>query len=69
LHCYDVKTFQTPNPDKFAEQWRRGLKVSPPMEFVAGWDEWVTQRFIPGERGPGAMAGKPRKPGDTYFVD
>ncbi len=53
----------------FAEQWRRALEVNPPMVFVTGWNEWIAQRFIRGERGPGAMAGKPLKPGDTFFVD
>jgi hypothetical protein len=53
----------------FAEQWRRALEVNPPMVFVTGWNEWIAQRFIRGEHGPVAMAGKPLKPDDTFFVD
>lgn len=58
----------------FDEQWKRGLKVNPGVIFVAGWNEWIAQRFInradPSARTKAAnFLGKPLKPGQTFFVD
>ncbi|HPA20217.1 MAG TPA: hypothetical protein PLU30_20880 [Verrucomicrobiae bacterium] len=54
----------------FEEQWARAHEVDPPFVFITGWNEWVAQRFVKGEKGgPGQMLGKPLKPGDTFFVD
>ncbi len=51
----------------FTEQWKRALEVDPEFVFVTGWNEWVAMRFN-GE-GPKEFVGKPRKKGDTFFVD
>ena len=54
----------------FDEQFERALQVDPRVVFITGWNEWVAQRFIKPEKGgPGIIAGKPLKPGDSYFVD
>lgn len=51
----------------FAEQWKRALEVDPEFVFVTSWNEWIAMRFN-GE-GKKEFAGKPRKKGDTYFID
>lgn len=54
---------------QFGQQWRRALQIDPQFIFVTGWNEWVAQRFIRGDAGPGQIAGKPLRKGDTFFVD
>jgi hypothetical protein len=49
----------------FAEQWRRALEVNPDFIFVTGWNEWIAQRFVRGDKGPVTMVGKPLKSGET----
>ncbi len=54
----------------FAEQWRRVAEVDPQVVFITGWNEWVAQRFTrPEQGGPAMMAGRPLRPGDSFFVD
>ncbi len=75
----------TPDTDKglfFQEQWDRALEVDPEFVFVTGWNEWSAGQQVMGDDisanlqkwsfYPGAhlgKAGKPIKPGDTYFID
>jgi len=75
----------TPYTDQglhFQEQWDWALKVDPEFVFVTGWNEWSAGKQVMGEDiipnllkwnfYPGAhlgRAGKPLKPGDTYFID
>lgn len=75
----------TPYTDQglfFQEQWNRALEVGPEFVFVTGWNEWSAGRQVMGNDVskelqkwkfyPGAhlgMAGRPLKPGDSYFVD
>src|SRR5690606_20444192 len=51
----------------FAEQWKRALEVDPEFVFVTGWNEWIAMRF--NGSGPKEFIGKPRKAGETFFVD
>ncbi len=51
----------------FAEQWDRALAVDPSVVFVAGWNEWMAQRFIAPATAP--FAGGTLSAGDSYFVD
>jgi len=66
----------------FQEQWNRALEVDPKFVFVTGWNEWSADRQIMGKNVskelqkwkfyPGAQlgkAGKPIKPGESYFID
>lgn len=53
----------------FEEQWQRALQVNPQMVFVAGWNEWIAQRFVSGQDGSTQFLGKPIQPGQTYFID
>jgi hypothetical protein len=54
----------------FTEQWRHALEVDPEFVLVTGWNEWIAQRFIASKDDPvKELAGKPLRPGDTYFVD
>lgn len=75
----------TPYTDKglhFQEQWNHAIEVDPEFIFVTGWNEWsagkqvMQEPIIPNllkwDFYPGAhlgRAGKPLKPGDTYFID
>jgi hypothetical protein len=51
----------------FAEQWERALAVDPQVVFVAGWNEWMAQRFIAPATAP--FAGGTMAAGDSYFTD
>ncbi len=51
----------------FAEQWDRALSVDPRVVFVAGWNEWMANRFIAPATMP--FAGGTISRGDSYFVD
>ena len=66
----------------FQEQWNRALNVGPKFVFVTGWNEWSAGRQVMGKDVskellkwkfyPGAhlgKAGKPIKPGESYFID
>jgi hypothetical protein len=54
----------------FQEQWNHALEIDPEIVFLTGWNEWVAQRFIKEEgKGPGRLAGRTLKTGDSYFVD
>jgi hypothetical protein len=54
----------------FQQQWERALEADPEFIFITGWNEWAAQRFLKEEGQPPAeMAGRPLRPGDTYFVD
>lgn len=51
----------------FAEQWKRALEVDPEFVFITSWNEWIAMRF--NGNGPKEFIGKPRKKGETFFVD
>lgn len=55
----------------FDEQWKRALEVNPSVVFVAGWNEWVAQRFVnridPAKQYK--FMGRPMKMGQSYFID
>ena len=53
----------------FDEQWQRVLELDPEVVFVTGWNEWVAQRLIAGERGTRSFLGAPVSPEDSIFVD
>lgn len=53
----------------FEEQWKRALQVDPQLVFVAGWNEWIAQRFVAKQLGETKFLGKQAKVGQSYFVD
>ena len=53
----------------FEEQWRRALQVDPQLVFVAGWNEWVAQRFVADKDGSANFLGRSVKAGQTHFID
>jgi hypothetical protein len=53
----------------FAEQWNRALKIDPQVVFVAGWNEWVAQRFVASPEKRMSLAGAAVLPGGSFFVD
>ena len=78
---YDLTPF-TDQGLHFQEQWNWALEVDPEFVFVTGWNEWSAGKQVMKEEiipnllkwnfYPGAhlgKAGKPLKPGDTYFID
>ena len=55
----------------FAEQWKRALKVDPPVIMITGWNEWEAIRFIAPEDGNPNFLGRPaiEAPESTFFAD
>ena len=58
----------------FDEQWKRALEVNPSVVFVAGWNEWVAQRFVnrvdpASKEKQYTFMGKPMKVGQSFFID
>lgn len=64
-----------PSPSEgiyFAEQWKSALATDPEFLLITQWNEWTAMRFVNGEyRGIQfeRLAGMPKGPGDSIFID
>jgi len=66
-----VEELRTAEGIYFAEQWQHALKRDPPFIFITGWNEWVAQSQILGNRPhrPKQVGYTKLAEGDTYFID
>ncbi len=67
LNEYDLSEY-TGHGLFFSEQWSRVKEIDPSVIMIAGWNEWIAQRFLYSD-GATTFLGKNLKDGETYFVD